>query len=219
MALLIGGTEAACAVPVHGPGEHGMVFRPDGKGARRRHRLIDLIVLHWTGGEGPPERVYRTLRRKNLGIEFIVGRDGQVVQCCDPCAVDTWDAGRFNSRSIGIEVVCYGHRRFRALVPKAGRDRPHYMTRLHGRRLMLANYYPEQMRSVIALVDALTDALPAIPRRVPLEPDGSPVLRELAREEADATAGVVGHFHLTARKLDPGPVPLCLVQRHWEASP
>lgn len=202
MSLIINGKAAPCAVPIRDWRATGMEFSPP-KGCRPRRDNVDLIVLHWTGGEGDAERVFKTLQNRRLGIEFIIDADGHVFQCADPGKVDTYDAGAINRRSAGVEIVNYGFRSLRGIVPRRGRNRPTYQTVLNGHKTRAAAFWPEQIDSAIALCAALSDAFD-IPRLVPRNADGTHADRVLEADELDAFKGTLGHYHVARHKSDPG---------------
>lgn len=182
----------------------GMSFKP-GFGARKRIQDIDMIVLHWTGGEGGADRVYKTLKRRGLGVEFCVDRDGEIFQFCDPFEVDAFDAGKYNARSIGIEIVNYGFVIPPFRPPKLGRDRRTIKTKFKGMPLNIADFYKRQIESVMYLVEILLKYYPSILPMAPLAPNGMVLKRTMTKKEADIFSGVCGHYHISRRKLDPGP--------------
>ncbi len=200
--LILGGVYQPCAVPVYNWHDHGLEFEA-GDGARRRHPKktdLDLFVLHWTGGEAPPPRMYKVLDRRELGIEFAIGATGDVWQFCDPLKVDTFDAGPYNRRSIGVEIVNYGF--------GAGRNRAnrtHYNCVLNGHKRNFAHFFPAQLKAAVALVDAVIESgKTKIARKVPRTPDGSFISRKMAKSELAQFDGVCGHFHISMKKSDPG---------------
>src|SRR5687767_6927555 len=70
--IILGGRSYPCAVETKIWHEHGMEFKP-GKGARKRGTAVpNLIVGHYTGGEGTGESVFRVLNERSLGIEFVI---------------------------------------------------------------------------------------------------------------------------------------------------
>lgn len=185
---------------------------------KRRVKPIDLMVWHWTGGEQDPISMAETLRKRELGIEVSIDCcTGIVYQFCDPLVVDTADAGIVNSRSMGCEIVCYGYRSVWELkhamgVPKLGRDRPTYEAVTHGRAVKTAQFYPAQMRAAIAVANAVSTAIPAIRRRVPVYNAGA-----LYPKDLRAFTGHIGHFHITDKKRDPGPWFMDQLRADFEA--
>jgi hypothetical protein len=219
--IILAGNRYACRAPVLTWEEHGMEFVV-GRGARRRVQDIDLFVVHWTGSENPPTTMFRTLEKRELGIEFAIGREetapgyATIWQFADPIMTDTFDAGYVNKRSMGVEIVNYGFRRWKnlGLIPKKGKDRDRYKTEWNGRRPTYARFYPHQLHSLLALIEAVIDSgLTKIERRVPrsIEPvfdrwgGASKMLRRpMTKDEMADFAGIVGHNHVTKKKADPG---------------
>lgn len=203
-ALVIGGKEYPCIARILTWEDHGIEFKIGEGYNKRRREEIDLAVWHWTGGENPPPTMAAVLQRKKLGIEFSIDRDGIIWQFCDPLTVDTADAGRFNSRSVGTEIINYGFRGKNRPIPSRGKNRPTYTCELRGRRRQFAHFAPAQIAAAIAMADTLSAALP-IPRAVPVDPEYLAVLGQtMTLEEGAAFKGHVGHFHLSANKSDPG---------------
>jgi len=203
-----------------GVGPRAPEFRAGDGYNKKRVKRIDCCVWHWTGGENEPDVVAEVLRTRKLGVEFAIGRTGAVWQFCDPAVVDTADAGPLNSRSVGVEVTCYGFagswkfdpvRALRVpVVPKLGKDRELYAALTHGRSVQTAKLYPAQMVACLALADALSAALD-IPRRVP------PVEATTVLPGVGAFQGHLGHFHVSAEKRDPGPWFVDQLRQHFEA--
>lgn len=187
--------------------ETGLEVTPK-RGARKRRRPLDLGVWHWSGGEGSAKTLFRVLHRKGYGIEFFIDHMGVIWQFCDPCKVDTFDAGSFNDRSFGVEIANYGFRRRRADIPRRGRIRKTYTCELNGRRRRFAHFFPWQIAAAISLADTMSTACPQIARCVPVydAPDGSQqvIASTMSGETLGGYQGHLGHFHLTNRKSDPG---------------
>ncbi len=204
--LIIGGKRVACAQPVHNWHDHGMEFVP-GDGARRRipKSLLDLFVWHWTGGSGSMEALYRVLDARELGVEFGIDRDGDIYQFADPLLVDTYDAGPYNPRSVGCEVSNYGFMMDpKKAPPLKDRDRGTYTMEMNGRLRTFARFYAKQLAAVLALGDAVSAAIPSIPRRVPADAKGVLYANVMTKFELRKFSGHLGHFHLTDSKSDPG---------------
>jgi hypothetical protein len=148
--------------------------------------------------------LFRVLDDRELGVEFAIDRLGNIWQFADPATVDTFDAGYVNARSVGVEIVNYGFRRRGAEVPRRGRDRETYTTTLNGKRRKLARFYPPQLISTLAWLDAIHVGIPSIPRCIPLDDNGDPLAETMTRREVRNFSGVLGHYHVSARKSDPG---------------
>ena len=183
-------------------------FRPFPFDPPARTEPASLIVLHWTAGIGDPAQVARTLAARRLSIHFTIGVGGEVVQQA-PLKARCAHAGTpVNGRSIGIEVVSPGlpgpvHDREWA----RGVRRDTYTAQIKGARRTMLDYTPAQATAVADLCKGLTYAFD-IPRRVPTDPAGRLITRQLTPAELAAFSGVIGHYHCHRSKLDPGTRPL-----------
>jgi hypothetical protein len=98
--------------------------------------------------------------------------------------------------------------------PRKGRDRITDRERIHGMRLNVARFYPEQVTAVKYLVECLCNYL-EIPLVIPRESDGSLALRRLMSREMRQYSGVCGHFHKTEKKVDPGYLLFHILNELW----
>jgi N-acetyl-anhydromuramyl-L-alanine amidase AmpD len=96
------------------------------------------------------------------------------------------------------------HLRVRDFVPRPAREAP-LVGEIQGRRLMQFDFTEEQYRSLIQLTATLCTVLPKIRPEAPRGPDGTVRTAVLAEAELSAFGGLVGHYHLTTSKIDPGP--------------
>lgn len=169
-----------------------------------RRQSPNLVMWHWTAGENAATSTHATLKRRKLGVEFCIERDGTIVQYLDPVLWDPKDiGGRVGHRSISIEVANYGFAMRDQPIPKRGRDRQTDIERLHGVRKRLARFYPAQVTSIAALTKVLCSVID-IPMVFPREPSGDLAFRVLKSRELVAFRGIGGHFHKTIYKFDPG---------------
>lgn len=76
---------------------------------------------------------------------------------------------------------------------------------LHGGQLMQYDLTPEQYASLIKLTAALAAALPNMELTYPKDENGMVLTRAMSAEEQKDFRGLIGHFHLTDGKIDPGP--------------
>lgn len=149
------------------------------------------------------------------GIEEVWAPDGLV----------TLHAGKVNDDSLGDEVVSPGYSHVwqggRLVVNRAwekerarGIVREEYEDRIRGRLVRMLSYTDAQTETVARRVERWCDAH-GIPRRVPLEADGSLMRRQMSARELAAYSGVIGHYHCHATKCDPGTRPLLDLARRW----
>lgn len=76
---------------------------------------------------------------------------------------------------------------------------------IHGRELTQYDYTPEQYRALIKLSATLCRALPRIKPDFPRNQEGKVRTDVLSDEEWRNFSGILGHYHLTTGKIDPGP--------------
>ncbi len=203
--LIAGGREIPVACRVKPWRSTGLEFHVPRKRIETRQ-----IVHHWTGGSRPVPQVFETLRHRKLSVHLCVDPDGTVYQFCDldrRCAhagtLDDWDRDGHelsgNAWSIGVEAVNPAAPR----SPLSGVQRAVTREVIHGQAADSTTFTASQMRALLELtrVICLHYELPPI---VPMELDGTVVARVLTEPEFEAFQGVLGHYHLTKRKRDPG---------------
>ena len=76
---------------------------------------------------------------------------------------------------------------------------------IHGRTLVQYDFTPEQYAALAHLTAALCRALPQIKCDAPRDTNGVVLTEKVSDEELEKYHGLVGHFHLTTNKTDPGP--------------
>ena len=146
------------------------------------------VGLHWTGGVGGAAPVYRTLGTRKLSVQFCIDVDGVVYQFADASARAS-HIGTANGWCVGIEIC----------NPANGRapGRETYQEHVQGRSFACSYFYPAQVASARALVTALCGFY-GLPYAAP----ASTVA--LSAADLKTVRGVIGHFHVTTRKVDPG---------------
>jgi N-acetyl-anhydromuramyl-L-alanine amidase AmpD len=170
------------------------------KVTRPRKARPKMIVVHTTGGEGNGLRIYKTLVSRRLSVHFTIDYYGEIIQHADTNVV-CFHAGAYNNDSIGIEIQNY-------LVEHTGSissakfPRPSYVDQVHGRSRKFLALTDAQLESSRALISSLCQ-IHGIPFKFPLTPDGKLYQTELPPEYLRQARGILGHFHLTHRKIDP----------------
>lgn len=76
---------------------------------------------------------------------------------------------------------------------------------IQGRSLEQYDFTPEQYDALIHLTAALHRALPGIALEVPRDAEGRVIDHVLSPEQLAAHRGLVGHYHVSENKVDPGP--------------
>jgi len=162
----------------------------------RSGRMVDKIVLHWDVCMSS-EQCYRVLAERNLSIHFTIAQDGQVVQWL-PLAAAAYHAGSigYNRRSIGIEINNPYYQKYQKTKYGEGRNLVSDKLPHSGKLHRYLDFTAEQKVSALLLCHALCDILH---------------LRKtfaLATGLADAgvirKSTVVGHYHISRAKIDPG---------------
>jgi N-acetylmuramoyl-L-alanine amidase len=76
---------------------------------------------------------------------------------------------------------------------------------VQGRQLSQYDFTPQQYRALAKLTAALCIVLPRIKCDYPREADGKLMTHTLPAEQFQDYHGVLGHYHVQANKVDPGP--------------
>lgn len=76
---------------------------------------------------------------------------------------------------------------------------------IHGSKLVQFDLTSQQYDALIKLTATLCRVLPAIALEFPRDAAGRVRMDELSRAEYDSFRGILGHYHLTRQKIDPGP--------------
>lgn len=215
----------------HLPNELEAAVATDGWTLENLRRQVDQFVIHYDVC-GTSRTCFKVLQdMRTLSVPFMLDVDGTIYQTLD-LKERAWHAGEANDRSVGIEIAHMGAyekpegiQRYYAtdadgpyfVLPAAesGVLTPGFIPRpsrrelicgqIHGRTLHQYDFTDEQYAALIKLTAALHRALPRIALEVPRNPDGSVRNNVLSPEELDAWSGLIGHWHITTNKIDPGP--------------
>jgi N-acetylmuramoyl-L-alanine amidase len=76
---------------------------------------------------------------------------------------------------------------------------------VQGQRLVQYDLTPEQYESLIGLTATLCTVLPQIRCDYPRDPSGALITTKLPDAELESYRGLIGHYHIQANKIDPGP--------------
>lgn len=76
---------------------------------------------------------------------------------------------------------------------------------IHGRELVQGDFTPQQYAALARLAAGLHRVFPRIRLDAPRDAAGMVRLNQLGPEELAQFSGIVGHYHITAAKIDPGP--------------
>lgn len=206
----------------------GPRFRVEG-----REDEVELFVLHYDAC-GTSRRCFEVLQDlRGLSVHFLLDVDGTIYQTLD-CAEQAWHASQANARSVGVEIANVGAHpageldvlgdwydedgdglrltipeRYRGELPADLELRPrrHHLVpgAIHGRPLVQADFTDAQYAALVDLTVALIRAYPAITPDAPRDEHGRVRTDALSDEELARFRGILGHSHVTTRKVDPGP--------------
>ncbi len=149
------------------------------------------VGLHWTGGEGGPTQVHTVLNARRLSVHFFIDYAGVVYQFCDASARAA-HIGTENARCIGVEIANRA-----SAKPDPKHPREMYTDTVQGKTFRASYFTFWQVESARALTTALCSAY-GLPYASPASS------KVLPPADLRAFRGVLGHFHATKRKVDPG---------------
>ncbi|HGY92359.1 MAG TPA: N-acetylmuramoyl-L-alanine amidase [Planctomycetes bacterium] len=203
----------------------------DGWDPKRLREEVNQFVIHYDVCV-TSHRCFEVLQDlRGLSVHFMLDVDGTLYQSLD-LAERARHAGVANDHSVGIEIAHVGayppgkdawRKRYRldaagqrwlsieeALEPPPGgpflvagpSDRTGV---INGRRLVQAEFTEAQYRTLEVLTDFLCREFPRLRRDAPRDATGEILTRCLTKEELASFRGILGHFHVSRRKSDPGP--------------
>ncbi len=214
------------------PGHQAQAFTDNGYTLAELQKVVDRFVIHYDVA-GTARRCFDVLRDRGLSVHFLLDLDGTIYQTLD-LQERAWHASESNTRSVGIEIANIGayspdnsapfDRWYRTnergqtqlIAPAAAeflrpaaaagpaRPQPVY-GRIHGRWLMQYDLTDAQYDALIHLTAGLTRAFPLLRPDAPRDAHGNVTTDLLSDADMLAFRGILGHYHLTTDKIDPGP--------------
>lgn len=192
---------------------------------------INQVVVHFDAC-GTSRRCFEVLHDvRGLSCHFLLDVDGTIYQTLD-LKERAWHASQANDQSVGIEIANIGaYEDATPLKPwyatdasgtflvlpagavpgvAAGSLRPDRSEvqggRVQGKDLVQYDFTPEQYQALERLLVALRRTLPGIAAAVPRDASGKVLDRAFeSDEELFGFRGVLGHYHVSREKVDPGP--------------
>jgi len=196
--------------------------------------VVHLFVLHYDVA-GCSRQCFKILHdMRNLSVHFLLDVDGTIYQTLD-LKERAWHATIANNHGIGIEIAHPGaypqpggfarwyerdeDERYRMRFPNWLKEtgvrvpdfvirpaRPGIQTgRVNGGTLHQRDFTEAQYRALVHLTAGLSRVFPRIPLEAPRSPDGTVTWEAMEPDDLHAFEGIVGHYHVTRRKSDPGP--------------
>lgn len=212
-----------------------VLVEPDCTDVAKLAEVVDLFVVHYdvAGTSRTCFRVLQEMR--GLSVHFMIDIDGTIYQTLDmrerawhasqantrsigveiaqmgarrPAEVRQLEEWYKDSPGLTKLTVParYGDAGVRTQRFQGEAARPGLLRgTIHGANYVQYDYTPEQYKSLIKLIAGVSRVLPKIDTEAPRGPDGRVLTRVLSDTEYENFSGVVGHYHLTENKIDPGP--------------
>ena len=163
----------------------------------RLRSKVRLLVLHHDATLSSRSCI-KVLNRRNLSTHLLIDNDGTLFQMID-LAHSSWHGGKVNPYSIGLDLSNAASVRYASRY----RDRGIFKAEVNGREIVALGYADPQYRTLIKVIRALARYFPRVRPLPPLDAEGQIITRQIG--DVDTFEGVLGHFHLSAHKWDPGP--------------
>lgn len=170
-------------------------------------RNPQMFVAHWDACLSTKSMVVVT-KQRGLSVHFGIDNDGTIYQLLDTKDI-AWHAYGVNNVSVGVEISNAFDPKFNPTYSKMGFPlRTLVNASIHGKEIgPYLDFYPAQIEAYKALARALHKAH-NIPFQVPLDKDGN-LIHGVSDEVVKCTfKGMVGHYHVTTNKIDPGNLPI-----------
>jgi N-acetylmuramoyl-L-alanine amidase len=195
---------------------------------------VDLFVMHYDVC-GTSRQCFKVLQdMRGLSVHFMLDVDGTIYQTLD-LKERAWHAGSANDRSIGIEIANIGAYpnmetldkwyakdengrtfiTFPDWMTETGIRTPDFVARpsrnevvtgpVQNKQLYQYDLTDAQYDSLIKLTATVCQVLPRIKPDYPRDAAGELVTVELSDEDMADFSGLLGHYHITSVKVDPGP--------------
>lgn len=176
--------------------------------SRTKDRYPKMFVVHWDGCLNS-KMMAKVLKDRGLSVPFAVDNDGTIFQLMDTRHI-AWHARGVNNVSIGVEIANAVKLKWQKWYIKHGHG-PRPIVKgavVNGKELKpMLGFYPVQLEALEALTKAVSLAL-NIPLEVPLDKDGNLVSGPDKRVKNLTFKGIIGHYHVTDKKIDPAGLPL-----------
>jgi len=155
--------------------------------------IVDQFVIHYDA-VGTSQQCFNVLQKRGLSVNFLLDVDGTIYQTLD-LKHRAWHASIANTRSIGIEIAHVGA--VRSLDGGRGK--------IHRTPYDQTDFTPEQYAALGKLTAALSRIFPRIILDAPRDATGKIVTHALTASQFTKHHGLIGHYHIDPRKIDPGP--------------
>lgn len=160
--------------------------------------VIRQLVVHHDGADSARDCFHILHDERGLSAHFLIDTDGTVYQTLDLADI-AFHAQSVNGVSIGVELC---NRGLVSLPASLGhrRSREPQLAVVHGRSYTMWSFTDAQYISLTELYAQLAQLFPRLPLHAPYA--GGPIQTALAQPER--YSGILGHYHVSAQKWDPG---------------
>ncbi len=196
--------------------------------------VVDQFVIHYDVC-GTSRTCFKVLHdQRGLSVQFMLDVDGTIYQTLD-LKERAWHAGTANDRSVGVEIANMGahpsikavaewyeldetgwpYLTFPSRIVETGIRTPDFVGRsarkepikgtINGRELIQYDFTNEQYHALIKLTAALVSVFPKLELDAPRDADGNVRMDVFSADELADYSGLLGHYHVTKGKVDPGP--------------
>ncbi|MGE5612473.1 MAG: N-acetylmuramoyl-L-alanine amidase [Bacillota bacterium] len=159
------------------------------------YQTLDLKERAWHAGEA---------NARSIGIE--IANIGAYGPGGNPDPLEQW----YKADETGLRRVMVP-----AWIKENGIRTPDFVARpyrndvvtgtIQGRALRMYDLTPQQYDSLIKLTAAVCTVLPKIKCDYPRDSSGNLITQKMPDEQLKGYQGLLGHYHLTLDKIDPGP--------------
>jgi len=216
------------------PEEVADEVRADGWDLATLQQYVTQFVMHYDVC-GTSARCFDVLQdRRGLSVHFMLDLDGTIYQTLD-LKERAWHAGTANNQSIGIEIANMGaypdpnalnkwyaldangepYISYLSTTNRLGYIDPNFVAypsrpelfsgSINGSMRYQYDLTDAQYDSLIKLVATVCQVLPEITCDYPKDENGQLITDAMSREELAEYQGILGHYHVTRGKSDPGP--------------
>ncbi len=207
----------------------------DGWRLQDLQRVVRMLVVHYDAAGSARQCFKVLHDRRGLSVHFLLDVDGTIYQTLDlkerarhatdanaaSIGIEIAHIGAFASPDDAALKGWYRHDaagpfvafpewlrqpgvRTLGFLPRPAR--PQLLRgEIHGKTYYQYDFTAEQYRALGRLLAALHRTFPRIALAVPRAPSGAVLDRALDAAELAEFEGVLGHWHVTERKVDPGP--------------
>jgi N-acetylmuramoyl-L-alanine amidase len=201
--------------------------RPGSRDLLSVQSAVDMFVLHYDVC-GTSRQCFKVLHdRRGLSVHFMIDVDGTIYQTLD-LADTAWHASQVNWRSVGVEIANIGsysiddkkgmatldewypsdgdgpYVRYPAFMKETGIRTPDFVAR-PARRERVIGPMQNTTRAQFDFTREQYDSLPRIEPDAPRDAAGRILTVRMDEEAESSFHGIVGHYHVSKQKQDPGP--------------